>query len=290
MSRAIIVANRTWEADPLVAVLTSAAGAAITGKPFVPAGAKDPRGLRGRVDGGQGHLVEIRCIQDTLPPNVNASNTDEKSKVLPGMLAGADVRAVIAFGTASRYDNASFNGCVAAGTNIFVHDPRPPQSPSRWTPPRADQIIASDLGEVAFGALFVMPPADLAKLQLLLLPPPLNPAQPPAYLADYTSVALSDVNITNYADYAWADIETVAVYLKQQHIFKIASLETTHGVIRSCSDAPFAFISGIVDRLGHFDEDVTPRVDAQNFVGAHNAGIVTAFVVARLLRWLPTQP
>jgi hypothetical protein len=63
-------------------------------------------------------------------------------------------------------------------------------------------------------------------------------------------------------------------------------VETTHGVIRSCTEAPFAFLSGIVDRVGHFEDDVQPLVDAQNFVGAHNAGIVGAVVVGRLLAWM----
>jgi hypothetical protein len=286
MSRSIIVANRDWEADPLVAVLTSVAGAHAAGAPFIPAGKNDPRGLRGRVDDGNGHVVEIRCIKETLPDGALPSSSAEKAKVLPGMLAGDDVRAVIAFGTAARYDDASWNGCVVAGTNVFVHDAKPPQPKSSWPPPHPDEVLSSALDEKAFGALFSMSQPDLAALLKLLLPPPLHPAPSMQFLAQSAFVALSDVNVTDPADYAWADIETIAVFLKQKRALQIGSVETTHGVIRSCTEAPFAFLSGIVDRVGHFEDDVQPLVDAQNFVGAHNAGIVGAVVVGRLLAWM----
>jgi hypothetical protein len=36
------------------------------------------------------------------------------------------------------------------------------------------------------------------------------------------------------------------------------SLETTHGLIRAQSNAPFMFVSGITDRVGSFHDEVDP--------------------------------
>ena len=60
------------------------------------------------------------------------------------------------------------------------------------------------------------------------------------------------------------------------------SLETTHGLIRVQADAPFIFISGITDRVGHFDDEVGSRSYAQNTVAAHNAGIVLAWMIPKV--------
>jgi hypothetical protein len=35
----------------------------------------------------------------------------------------------------------------------------------------------------------------------------------------------------------------------------LTSFESTHGVIRLAADAPFIFISGIANRLGHFGDE-----------------------------------
>ena len=59
-------------------------------------------------------------------------------------------------------------------------------------------------------------------------------------------------------------------------------LETTHGLIRSMSKAPFLFISAIVNRVGHFDDQVAPRDYVQNTAGAHNAGVVIAWLLPQL--------
>ena len=59
----------------------------------------------------------------------------------------------------------------------------------------------------------------------------------------------------------------------------MASIETTHGIIRAASAAPFLFVSGITDTVGRFDLEVTPRVYAQNVVAAHNAGVTLAWLL-----------
>ena len=65
-----------------------------------------------------------------------------------------------------------------------------------------------------------------------------------------------------------------------------ASLETTHGLIQvTCGDSPFMFISGIANRALLFDVDVGPLSYAQNTCGAHNAGIVLAWLLPKIEEW-----
>ncbi len=111
----------------------------------------------------------------------------------------------------------------------------------------------------------------------------MRPAEPPIIVAGHSFVALGNVNISNYDDYAWADIELVAEFERvAQGKARIGSLETTHGVIRESSNAPFLYVSGIANQVGDFDCDVGPRVYSQNFVAAHNAGVATAWLLPRL--------
>lgn len=65
-----------------------------------------------------------------------------------------------------------------------------------------------------------------------------------------------------------------------------SSNETTHGLIRLQSDAPFLFISGITDTLGSFNAEVAPRPYSQNFAAAHNAGVVAAWLLPRIVEYL----
>lgn len=283
MSRAIIVANKTWEADPLVEFLMSPAAKAPLGKlSFQPATASEPRWRRGRL-GTAEKWCEIVCVQDALEAKF-ASNSKAKAEVLRTVLAGDDVALVLAFGTASTFGDVSNNGSVVVGTRVFLHDPRSPRSDSDWRPDSGalDAVLESGLDGTGFEAVFVNS-GDASGIEKLLVVPPHNPAAHPALLASRDAVALSEINVTNYVDYVWSDLDTVAAYLRGDPAAKIGSLETTHGVIRLSSSAAFAFISGIVDRLGHFYDEVD---DVQNFVGAHNAGIAVAFFVPRLLAWL----
>jgi hypothetical protein len=288
MSRAIIVANKIFEADPLVEFLTSpppALGKAF-GKPgFVRASGSEPRWRRGRMASGT-KACEIVCIQDAIPQD-QPSSSKAKADKLPDMLAGDDVAIVIAFGTATAYskepggNDVSSNGCVVVGTSVFVHDPRSKNSKSDWKPPQPDTIVTSSLGVSDFDKLFA---SDTSAIQPLLVAPPRNPACPRTLTAAHDAVAVSAINITSYTDYFWSDLDTVAAYFRDDIKRTIGSLETTHGVIRLCTDKPFAFVSGIVDRFGHFSDDVD---DLQNFAGAHNAAAAIGYFIVRLLDWLP---
>jgi hypothetical protein len=140
-----------------------------------------------------------------------------------------------------------------------------------------DQLLDSSLPRSSFAAL-----ADLPSCATRFLPVPLNATENPTVLMNYDSVAASSVNVTDYAEYAVADAETLAAFSKLNSQDPVVSLETTHGLIRAQSKAPFLFISGITDRVGYFDSDVKPRTYAQNTAAAHNAGIVLGQLIAGL--------
>ncbi len=60
------------------------------------------------------------------------------------------------------------------------------------------------------------------------------------------------------------------------------AVETTHGLIRVSSDAPFLFVSALPNRDGHLADEVHPRPYAQNTAAAHNAGVVVAGMLPRI--------
>jgi hypothetical protein len=274
--RTLVVANKSWEADPLVAVLSSKRSRpeSVT---FTPSTGKP--GLRG-IALGPGGAVEIWCLQELMDPKVSSSSTEEKARVLPALVGAAEVAMVVAFGTAATPGPDSLNGCVVIGTRAFVHDPKSPSSTSHWPPTAPDRLQTSPAAEERFGAL--TGPDFRLPVEARLLAPPLNPAPARVVLAAANYVALSDVNITDYADYAWADEETVDAFVASRSRSPIGSLETTHGVIRSYTTVPFMFVSGITDRIGAFNAEVSPREYAQNFAAAHNAGVAVAYLIPTL--------
>jgi hypothetical protein len=119
---------------------------------------------------------------------------------------------------------------------------------------------------------------------------PLNPAGKQIIIAGDRYVSLGNVNITEYSDYSWADEKAIDCAKAFGIVDKLASLETTHGIIRLIAEEslykqtpPFIFISGITDRVGFFDEEVAPRAYSQNFTASHNMGIALAWLLPELV-------
>ena len=103
-------------------------------------------------------------------------------------------------------------------------------------------------------------------------------------MAGHSFISLGTVNVTNYEDYAWTDGDTLAAFRQKVGSRKqVGSMETTHGLIRLASESPFLYVSGITDTVGRFDLEVTPRVYAQNFVAAHNAGLAVAWMLPQVV-------
>lgn len=292
--RIVVIANKSWEADPLVNVLLSdrARPSALTdfaavSHPLIRApGYVDPDPpARPRITFKCGAAsVEVWCLQDLMNPKVSGSSSAEKARVLPRALtAGMPPTLVIAFGTAGFPDTANLNGSVVVGSRCFVHDP-PTKERTRFAPKLVDSVGPTVL-EAGF---FRNIDADVRfPAEGRFLSPPIKPSRPPIILAGHNWIALGAINVTNYDDYVWTDAETIAAFRSidpKTTSGRIGSMETTHGLIRELSDpARFMFVSGITDTVPYFDMQVTPRVYSQNFVAAHNAGVAVAWLIPQVI-------
>ena len=249
--------------------------------------------------------VEVWCIQDAMNPLVSSSSTKEKDEVLAVMYFGGKVEVdtdkdpdfVVAFGTAGFPGETSYNGCVFVGANTFIHDPFKDDltNDGYWHGEQTGGLIGpSSLSAELFNPGYRIFDESLkSQVESRFLAPPMNPARKQILMAAANYTAVGVVNITNYDDYAWADEEALHAFKEvcEEHRERppIGAVETTHGIIRLQSGKPFIFISGITDRIGHFNMEVGPRPYAQNFACAHNAGVVAAWLIPRIVSYLSIE-
>lgn len=295
--RILIIANKWFEADPLLGVLADPAARppsivdlGATAWPRSPQQKLGDIILRPRcafLYGKQTQcLVEVWCIQDLMNPFLSFSNTAEKARVLPVIFNyGKDPDFVVAFGSAGYPDpNTSYNGDATLGTRVFVHNPYKdlPNPASNWNDPqRMDKVVGSAVG-AEFVRLLGTNSGFFDRTVSKMIPAPNVPSKTLELLANPDYTAVSEVNIVDTNDYGKFDAESVQL-ASAAGGDPIASVETTHGLIRLQSEAPFVFLSGITDRLGHFNDEVTIKNPyRQNFVAAHNAGIVAAWIIPEL--------
>lgn len=251
--------------------------------------------------------VHVWCIEDAMRTKagsyeISSSSSREKATfALPAIAAAThdskfDPQLVLAFGTAGIDARTPMNGCVTLGSRVFVSDPfRDARAEVRRPPGRPEETWMLDLDPAAKGtvlesfrlnAKFLGPDRDAMRrtCEGLMLRAPLNPAPAPLVLMGNGFTSVGTVNVTSYDDYVWADPDTIAQFRSATPLSEIGSIETTHGLIRlAFRDTPFLFVSGITDGLGMFDHEVGPRSYAQNFVAAHNAGVVVAHLVPELM-------
>ena len=296
--RVVVVVNKWWEFEPVMNVLLNdnARPAAELGWPTLlnfPARtallAPPPRAAFD-LDHVQ---AELWCISDLLASYAEKfqSSSEKKMDRLPLICMGPGRPApdlVIAMGTAACPLPVNKNGSVVVGTGVFMHDGHPESDPnplSKWRYEHFDEVVSSSLEPRAFDA--IAGAFDREEALKRFLPPPLNPDPAgPEILAAHEYVALGSVNVTDYTEYDAKDKETLDAFTASHPLADGPSLETTHGLIRVASGhSPFMFISGIVDRAFHFHEDVSPRSYAQNTCGAHNAGIVLAWLLPKIDEW-----
>jgi hypothetical protein len=164
------------------------------------------------------------------------------------------------------------------GTKAFLHNAHPDGSnkDSNWGAGPFDEVIPSALQPGQFLAAVKI---DWASVANRFLPVPHALAPSNRSFVHYDNVALACVNVTDYSEYAATDKDTVQSFDSTSRRGKASSIETTHGLIRVQSNAPFLFVSGVTDRLGHFDQEVNPRIHSQNTAAAHNAGVALAWLL-----------
>lgn len=319
--RILIIANKNWEADAVMNVLLQSKACPdnfpwpITLNHPLPPNHDwknpTPRAVFRFQDSGRNSRrpvsearVEVWCIQDAMNPSISSSSTKEKVRVLPKIIMRKGFRKhptenpdfVMALGTGAYPGETSYNGCVFTGSNVFIHDPyhdqKPPDS-SHWSSAMTGKLFAPSEVSVFSQQAKVFDHTLRAEVETRFIVPPVNPSQKliMAAAANYTAVGVA--NITNYDDYAWADDEALHKFndmnVRRKEKFPIGSLETTHGIIRLQSGAPFMFVSGITDRIGCFNMEVGSRPYAQNFACAHNAGVVAAWLIPRIVKHLSVE-
>ena len=289
MKRILVIINKNWEADPIVAVLMNKK--ARPGN--FPANDKPPS-IHVTDNSGKDREIwaralfrspkataEVWCVQDLMDPNVSSSSTFEKARVLPALFAIAhEAELVLAIGTAAFPGEETHNGCVTVGTNCFIYDPyaaKPnPQSP--WTSPQIGKLLATQPAPF----LRTVDQDLRAQIESRFLRTSISPAAPPVMAVSADYVALSSANVTDPSYYSWVDAAAMSAFAAAKTMHPIGSVETTLGVIRALSDAPFTFVAGIANRVGCFNFETASRDYTQNFVAAHNAGIVLAWMLPLL--------
>jgi hypothetical protein len=285
----IIVANKWWEAVPLVNVFQHVNNqqAAASAAPIKlceacqpglgGASLPKPR-LRARCNDVN---IEVWCIQDLMDSDENSSLTFEKVRVLPRIVRVKEEEPlVIAFGTAACPTGSARNGNVVIGSSVFVHDPYkvPPDPQKHWKHAQFEQTVTSDF-QPSFEKL---PKQFVAEAEKRLLAPSIEPAVPPRIRAESDLVAVGVVNVTNSADYAWTDRQALEKFKQVTGTVLTESLETTHGVIRLVLGPRFLYVSGIANAVGEFQTQVGQRPYSQSFVAAHNAAIGLAWLLPEI--------
>jgi hypothetical protein len=291
-----IIANKWWEAAPLVALLQHVnprqqKHSAVPQELFEACqpGRGGPSLLAPRlVARCNGVDVEVWCLQDLMDPSENSSLTWEKARVLPRAIRGNIQDAlVIAFGTAACPASSDRNGNVVIGTSIFVYDPYkvPPDPKKHWTHALLNQVVASD----ARGLLDKLPGQFVTEAEQRLLAPPNAPAKPPRIFANGSLVSVGVVNVIKSADYVWADKQALEKFNEVAEGRSVESVETTHGLMRLVLGARFMYVSGLANAVGHFEEHVGANTYSQNFVAAHNAAIALAWLIPELSAAMQSQ-
>jgi hypothetical protein len=255
-------------------------------------------------DGGE-RIIEVWCISDLLykSPKDKQSSSEEKMNLLHYIYEYANnepenLELVVAVGTASggpslainqAIGTNNINGSVVLGTNVFMHNGHDESSTSNYG---ADLKCWGEILKSGSTHLIESIFENYTdKVTDLFLTTRINPSPEGSKVYwDKRFIALGDVNVTDYTKYGEKDGETGDEFFKNYmgNIYGL-SVETTHCLIYKAAEdylktkPPFVFVSGVVDRYLKFKDDVSSHDYAQNTVGAHNAGIVVAWMVSELV-------
>jgi hypothetical protein len=294
MQRVVVVINKWFECEPVLATLLNPLAANLASFPWPllaprqpipgptsPAPCAQPRAIFSF----KSMQAEVWCTGDLLM-QVDAqhqSSSATKVQLLPQIEAyGKSPDLVISISTASSVSpDESSNGCVVVGTNAFLSDGNaglPANPVSNWQDPRFGTILNSSFPEEVFAELFQAVPAGV---EGTFAPVRTLSAQPLRLLADYNNTALATVNVTDPSQYNRADPATVAAFHALADAKALpGSVDTTHAVVRAVLGDRFLFLSPIVNRLTHSGDDCFANQFPQESAACSNAGVT--------LKWLLT--
>lgn len=305
MKRVLVVVNKWWECEPVVGVLLnrySKLSGSLGWPNFIdhPHKRPDKDNLPGVNPWPNPRLiyelenvsVEVWCISDLLEhlPDKSKyqSSSEQKMERMPIIFSLKQPDFVIAVGTAGYPSEETENGNVVVGTKAFMYNAHPTVNQnkySQWYIGPFDKVMEPTISEEDFYSITSFTQSEVEEICSNFIIPPLNPAQTRKLIINYNYVALNCINVTDYKEYETVDKETLKSYKSKSGDLSgtfAKSLETTHGLIRTRTNAPFIFVSGITDRVGYFDKEVTPCQYAQNTTASHNAGVMVAVLLKKI--------
>lgn len=304
MKRILIIANKSWELEPaLNALLNPKFKPKELGLPDTldyPRTKKQGESYPNATWIINDKIFELWCIEHIMTPCPDVikfpryySSSAQKNIDLPKIFnySSDEIALVIAFGTAGNPSALSKNGSIIIGSNIFIYNTHPngTNEDSKWDDERFGKLIESNVSADIVNKLRLLLSEYSTKsfFEKRLLRPPLNSPETQEVIFDKEILALSNVNVTKYNEYKEFDEKGLDALKLSVPTKPIASVETTHGIIRlHTAERPFLFISSIVDRVGYFDTEVDPKENAQNFSGAFNGGIFIGWLISNLSKFL----
>lgn len=244
--------------------------------------------------------IDVWCIEDLMPANVNGSNSEEKYKVLPQFFYNQFKNAlenkslVISVSTAESTNdiqkeltenpNGNINGSVLFGNNFFMFNVH--SMPSDPDPYSGSYLSISEVDTFRTGDVLGLS----AELKLQDAAKDFwmqnnNPSSAMKCIRNNKYMSIGVVNVTDYNAYKTADFiaYTAAKACSAAEGYFPVSIETTHGIVNwamseaiaklGMTNKPYIeFVSPITDRFWHFDDDVG-TTGLQNYIAGYNAGI-----------------
>ena len=301
MKRILLVGNKNWEVEPILNALLNykirskeLPDPSTVNYPWkFAAGTAQPRAVW---DQFNGVTIELWCIQDILSANWHPSSSQGKNADLPQVINYRPEKPnlIIACGTAGfGSETENNNGSIVIGSNMYIYNfhPNGENPKSQWDDTQHFGKLLTSTIDPSFFALLDF--FTVKSIEERLLKPFLNPSDHIQLMASRDFLGLSVVNITEYKDYQFSDKKGIEAINAGGIKLKVGSVETTHGIIRLQSDAPFVFLSGITDRAGHFDDDVNGydakgniKTEAQNFTTSFNMGVALGWLIPKIAKFV----
>ncbi len=286
--RIVVVANRYHEADGLMAALSNQMAASknlslpysvVWPRAFPPdlTLSSKPRCLidvkKNPSDPTPSATMEIWCIDDLANASGDPNIKVTAMKAITDYGPAPD--GVIAFGTGGYSECVSYDGCATMGGTVFLHDASNGAA-GKWSWPGHMDALVPSKTPTSFFSSVTADVNTLNSIGLEMIAPKINPASALRLVAASDAVAISTVNES--FPYCAPDKNSISI-AQGKGATNIASVETTHGVIRSMwENSPFIFITAIPNRVCHFDDEAS-KVYTQEFPSSHNAGVALKYVV-----------
>lgn len=297
--RIVIIVNKKWEAAPVQSVFRApySAATSTSAKPLTWTTGKRYPAPNNWPDSESKYNFEYRYILRfddlrvefwCLADFEDTSDSGKKCPYILKTLAGQKPDLVIALGTAASVLQSA-QGSVVVGCRAFMHDPQVNAKPSQpeWPANKLDVIMSSAYASAFAEIVDDLPTAWSIDVRRRLLKPSNGKGSPQVFL-DPDFIAVGDVNVQDYSKYKITDPLTVDACHKADRKAKIGSIETTGALIRALTDpVPFLFLASIANELGFFNRDISDSEYTQNFVAAHNMGVVLAWLLPVLVGGYP---